>query len=66
MPEIINSLIKAIKNKNDEDNSNCQWIIFVDELGARNTDDFKSLLCFQDIDVLIGVSPNSLTRVGMK
>ena len=60
MPETINSLIKAIKKKNEEENNDCQWILLVDELIARNGDDFTSLCILEDIDVLIGVSPNSL------
>ena len=59
MPETINSLIKAIKKKNDQENSDCQWILLVDELIAQNGDDFTSFCIIEDVDVLIGVSPNS-------
>ena len=61
MPETINSLIKAIKKKNDQENSNCQWIILVDELIAKNGDDFTSLCILEEVDVIIGVSPNSFS-----
>ena len=60
MPETINRLIKAVKHKNDKENNDCQWILLVDELLARNGDDFTSLFMLEDIDALIGVSPNSL------
>ena len=60
MPETINSLVKAIQKKNEEENNDCQWILLVDELLARNGDDFTSLFMLEDIDALIGVSPNSL------
>ena len=61
MPETINSLIIAIKRKNDLENNHCQWILLVDELLASNGDDFTNLCILEDIiDVLIGVSPNSL------
>ena len=63
MPETINSLIKAIKKKNEEENNDCQWILLVDELIARNGDDFTSLCILEDIDVLIGVSPNSKSSI---
>ena len=59
MPPTINSLIKAIKKKNEEENNDCQWILLVDELIAETGDDFTILHISEDIDVLIGVSPNS-------
>ena len=59
IPQTMNSLIKAIKKKNDFENSDYQWILFVDELLARNGDDFTSLCIIEDVDVLIGISPNS-------
>ena len=59
MPKTINRLIKAIQSKNDQENNDCQWILLVDELLAKDGDDFRSLFILEDIDVLIGVSPNS-------
>ena len=59
MPATINSLIKAIQKKDDQENSDCQWILLIDELGAKSDDDFTSICILEDIDVLIGVSPNS-------
>ena len=62
MPETISSLIKAIKQKNAKEKTRCQWILLVDELLAQNGDDYTSLCILEDIDVLIGVSPNSSSR----
>ena len=58
-PEIINSLVRAIKKKNDQESNDCQWILLVDELLIRNGEDFTNLCILEDIDVLVGVSPNS-------
>ena len=57
-PKTINSLIKAIKKKNYQENSEYQWILLIDELNANDGDDFTFLYILEDIDVLIGVSPN--------
>ena len=59
MPATINSFIKAIQKKNDQEKNGCQWILLVDELNAKNVDDFTDLCILEDVDVLIGVSPNA-------
>ena len=60
MPETLNSLIKAVRKKNDQENRKYQWILLVDELIViTGFVDFKNLCIFEDIDVLLGVSPNS-------
>ena len=51
--------MKALKIINEEEkNQDCQWILFVDELLADQGSDFRSLCILEDVDVLIGVSPN--------
>ena len=51
----------TIRNKNDQENSGCQWILLVDEFLAKNEDDYASLLILEDVDLLIGVSLNSIS-----
>ena len=43
-PEIINSLVRAIKKKNDQESNDCQWILLVDELLIRNGEDDSFLM----------------------
>ena len=65
MPETINSLIRAIGKKNDQENRKYQWIILIDELIIiTGLVDFKNLCIIEDIDILIGVSPNSHLSAG--
>ena len=55
----MNGIMKALKIINEEEkNQDCQWILFVDELLADQGSDFRSLCILEDVDVLIGVSPN--------
>ena len=60
MPKRINSFIKAIKRKNAKEKTRCQWIVVVDELRAKNGNNFTNLCILEDVDILIGVSPNAL------
>ena len=60
MPKRINSFIKAIKRINAQEKSRCQWIVVIDELRAKNGNDFTNLCILEDVDILIGVSPNAL------
>ena len=55
MPSKINSLMKEIKSKHP----NFQWILLIDELIALTKDDYTNLHTIDDVDFLIGVSPNS-------
>ena len=62
-PEVLKSLIEAIRKKSKEENLNCKWLILLDEVVIwKGGSDFSTLNLDDDdnIELVVAVNPGGI------